>query len=146
MNGIIRLILLCALLSGCAITESVRQPRPMRIECSTKSKLDRFELLKTALEKNAFRLTGEDYENGTLTAARFPSPVFLGDQVMFQGGLHLVGEVDSTSITIYLYKAMNADKENPKLEVSYDEKNSPLYVKPFFEQLLIDLRKGCAEK
>lgn len=118
----------------------------MRIECATKSKLDRFELLKAALENNAFKLTGEDYEKGTLTAARFPSPVFLGDQVLFQGGLHLVGEVDAVSITLYLYKAMNADKENPKLEVSYDEKNAPLYVRPFFQQLLIDLRKGCSEK
>ncbi len=130
-------------ISGCAIAESVRQPRPMRIECAGKSKLDRFELLKAALEKNAFRLTSENFDEGKLTAARFPAPVFLGDQTMFQGGLHLIGEVDSVSITIYLYKAMDADKENPKLEVSYDEKNSSLYVKPFFQQLLIDLRKNC---
>lgn len=130
-------------ISGCAIADSVRQPRPMRVECASKTKLDRFELLKTALEKNAFMLTAEDFEKGRLTAARFPAPVFLGDQTMFHGGLHLIAEIDSTSITLYLYKAMNADKEKPKLEVSYDEKNAPLYVRPFFDQLLIDLRRGC---
>lgn len=115
----------------------------MRIECASKSKLDRFELLKTALEKNAFQLTSENFEEGKITAARFPAPVFLGDQTMFHGGLHLIAEIDSSAITLYLYKAMDAEKEKPKLEVSYDEKNAPLYVRPFFEQLLIDLRRGC---
>jgi hypothetical protein len=133
-------------LCGCAITESVRHPRPMRIECRLKSKIDRLELLKNALEKNAYRIISENIESGVVTAARFPSPVFLGDQVMFQGGLRLNAQIDSSAITLYLYKAMNPDKETPKLEVSYDEQNSPLYVKPFFDQLLLDLRRGCAAR
>lgn len=145
MKSLVKIFLVGAIFSGCAIAESVRQPRPMRIECRAKSKLDRFELLRTVLEKNAFRLTSENFEEGRLTAARFPAPVFMGDQTLFYGGLHLIGEIDSTSITLYLYKAMDAEKEKPKLEVSYDEKNAPIYVRPFFDQLLIDLRRACNE-
>ncbi|MDX2130402.1 MAG: hypothetical protein SFU91_15305 [Chloroherpetonaceae bacterium] len=130
--------------ASCGFANSVRVARPMVIRC-TKPTLERHHLILEALTRHSFQLVKEDRVTGIYTAARFPSPVFLGDQVMFQGGLHLKVVSDSSSITLFLYKAMDAETDNPKFEVSYDERNSPLYIKPFFDGLLSDLRKACAE-
>jgi hypothetical protein len=137
-------VMLLGMLPACAIVNAVRQPKPIRVACPL-STLDKDDLVKAALFKHGWVLTRSSMADGIYTAYRSPGGVYYGDQVMFNGKLHLTATVDSLAITFLIYKAMDAETDKPKFEESYDEK-APLYILPFFKPMLDEIRHVCDGK
>lgn len=135
-----------ALLSGCAIAESVRQPRPIRIECQG-TRLDLYQKAKEALEKNQYKIRVDSRVEGLLKAYRRPEQVNFGDQTMFNGALYVMAQTDSAAITLYIYRIMDipAEGQEPVIEVSYDERNASVFTRSLYQSLIDDVRRSCAQ-
>lgn len=140
------LLFVGTLLSGCAIADSVRQPRPIRIECQG-TRLDLYQKAKEALEKHQYKIRVDNRVEGVLKAYRRPEQVNFGDQTMFNGALYVLAQTDSAAITLYIYRIMDIPPEGrePIIEVSYDERNASVFTRSLYQSLIDDVRRSCVQ-